>query len=111
MKLDRNNNGRGKYALVNLRKLSHPHHEKLLTELAEAGLITFGNESPGDQFFVMKYKDRFTLEGLKGYARAVRSEVLLSPLASDKRNSLKGYAEQIEHEAKIAASITCNIPD
>jgi len=80
MKLHRNTNadGRGKYALVNLDLLKQdPRLQGMLDFLKEAGVLTYGNEEPGEQFFVMKYKDKFTARGLEGYANAVRSRILI----------------------------------
>ncbi len=80
MKLHRNTNadGRGKYALVNLELLKKtPHLQEYLDALKMAGVLTYGNEEPGEQFFVMRYKDKFTARGLEGYANAVRSRILV----------------------------------
>ena len=81
MKLDRNENpdGRGKYALINLRKVQSvsgdPHNrtqvECAMAALREQGVLSFGNEAEGEQFFVMKYKDVFTSPALRAYAEAV----------------------------------------
>lgn len=96
MKLDRNTNrgGRGKYALVNMRMMvplldrgedHSPENNDIqhlkdqmaihaFNLLVERGIITLGNESPGDQFFVMKYKDKFAAAGLRAYGEAVWKE-------------------------------------
>ena len=130
MNLDRNTNrgGHGKYALVNMRKLipaldivDFIRSKKCITQpwsmedirdaeaferLVERGIITLGNESPGDQFFVMKYKDQFTHEGLKAYAQAVRK-------AAEVRNSdsLHEYASQMFREVITAEAQGNRIPD
>lgn len=39
----------------------------------ECASICTGGESPGDQFFVLKYKDRFAAAALWAYAEAVRA--------------------------------------
>ena len=59
MKLDRNENqnGRGKYALLNLRK----------------NKIEWGCVDDPDEFFVIKLRDRYAKEALEAYANAVRS--------------------------------------
>lgn len=79
MKLDRNANpdGRGKYALVHLRRVRPGSVVVDAIELLRReGVLTFGNESPGSQFFVMKHKDKFTAGGLRGYAEAINQEYL-----------------------------------
>ena len=131
MKLDRNinENGRGKYALVNLRALEvAPHYRSLLDDLHAAGLLTYGNESPGDQFFVMKHKDIFTSHGLKGYAEAVRVKAgqIRAILSENKQDAesmavsvrrearaehLEEYAAQIETEAMQASSVEHQFPN
>lgn len=120
MKLDRNINrgGGGKYALVNMRKLL-PLLDKeaggeLSTEeigtlhcfrvLVQNGVITLGNESPGEQFFVMKYKDKFTAPALIAYANAVRLEAVVG-------DGLWEYANQIRDEALKAQGLGVRIPD
>lgn len=76
MKLDRNENpvGTGKYALVNLRKLHGPGLPMEATAavqlLADLGVLEWGEVGSHDEFFVMKLKDVFSLEGLRGYAAA-----------------------------------------
>ncbi len=130
MKLDRNTNrgGRGKYALVNMRKLIPMLEREELKEvlplhiqmqldafkvLLRNGIITLGNETPGDQFFVMKYKDKFTAAGLRGYAWEVRREAdkeegRIHPEAS---KSLLEYSEQILQESYVAQNLGKRIPD
>lgn len=99
MKLDRNANpdGRGKYALINLR-----------TNTVEWG------EEP---FFVIKYKDVFAAPALRAYAHAIREHInALIDRLSDTNNvdlrpgmkaeveSLREYAREIEAEATKAAT-------
>jgi hypothetical protein len=117
MKLDRNVNpdGTGKYALVNFRKAkaltpdAAVRFDIALGELMDLGVVTLGNESPGDQFFVMKYKDRFTCDALRAYAVA----------ASDHAVMIKGYpgsreigefADDIFAEVEKAAAVGKEIP-
>ena len=134
MKLDRNTNrgGRGKYALVNMRKLipildkaekwdgikartdSDPTDEELAIEnafniLVNRGIISLGNETPGDQFFVMKYKDKFTSAGLRGYAESIIKDI--GNLEGVEFKSLAEYAQQIISEANIAQQLGNRIPD
>lgn len=123
MKLDRNVNrgGHGKYALVNMRKVvpmldaaapmnrdieEYPPELKAFMLLVEKGIITLGNETPGDQFFVMKYKDKFTHDGLSAYAGAVMREGFRTRDAS-----LHEYADQIMAEAAAAKELGNRIPD
>lgn len=121
MKLDRNTNrgGRGKYALVNMRKLiplidkcnAEPEswHDKRVEAfelLVREGIITLGNESPGEQFFVMKYKDKFTSPALHAYAIQAEAEAIKS---SDPE--LKEYAAEMFKEAKEAEKLGNRIPD
>lgn len=86
MKLDRNINpdGKGKYALLNLRK----------------NTVEWGDQT---QFFVIKYSDAFAAPALQAYADAVfdRAEKEENPAV---RDSLMEYAEEIEREAKAAAN-------
>lgn len=124
MKLDRNTNrgGHGKYALVNMRKLlpildrdEDPAQLPLASDaaiadsfrrLVKAGIISLGNETPGDQFFVMKYKDKFTMFGLHAYAQHVADE-----FEKTGDESLREYAMQMLEEAKTAAKLGNRIPD
>jgi hypothetical protein len=85
MKLDRNipeNRGRGKYALLLLRKIDDPKRDvstyrnyairiwEALRLLEEVGILDWGNEGTESEFFVMRLKDRFSASGLSGYADA-----------------------------------------
>lgn len=122
MKLDRNINtdGSGKYALVKMRSLnvsSDGDVHNAFRLLVENGLIHFGNEGPGEQFFVMKYKDMFTVSGLEGYATAV---ILEAGKVENEHNfskndpaveSLQEYADEIFKEAREAQRHGTRIPD
>lgn len=121
MNLDRNVNrgGRGKYALVNMRKLIpllgslDPEAMAIKTafnKLVEEGFITLGNESHGEQFFVMKYKDKFTADGLQGYASSVAEELKKMPAGPEKL-SLSEYCAQMFDESHKARTIGNRIPD
>lgn len=123
MKLDRNTNNdrRGKYALVNMRKLKpiidgSPHNANTqavthaISLLCEQGLITFGTESPGDQFFVMKYKDKFTADGLQGYATAA-AEWLKKLPEGDAKYSMSEYVAEMFDESHAARKVGNHIPD
>lgn len=119
MKLDRNTNrgGRGKYALVNMRKMipildasqgTQEDTDKIeaFMLLVRTGIITLGNEFPDEQFFVMKYKDKFTAPALHTYAIMVHSEAFKT-----NNPDLFEYAEQMFNEAKEAEKLGKRIPD
>lgn len=122
MQLDRNTNrgGHGKYALVNMRKIvpllearercditiGQKMELEAFEELVENGIITLGNETPGDQFFVMKYKDKFTAAALNAYAAEVSHEAALK-----KDDELFEYARQMFDEATAARELGNRIPD
>jgi len=136
MNLDRNTNrgGAGKYALVNMRlllpiidalakhipgnpvKLGEYKVEEALKYveafelLLKAKIITLGNEAPGDQFFVMKYKDKFTADGLMGYAHAVEREAIKVQDVNQCR-SLMDYAAAMRSESFRAKEYGNRIPD
>jgi hypothetical protein len=74
MKLDRNINpdGRGKYALLKLRRQATPFTPELqecAEKLRAAGLLDFG-ETPDTDFFVIRLKDKYAAPALIGYAAA-----------------------------------------
>lgn len=80
MKLDRNipgNEGRGKYALILLRKLAtyEPEGAFATNQVMDAialldreGLIDWGTIGSESEFFLMRLKDRSAHNGLVGYA-------------------------------------------
>jgi len=79
MKLDRDTNptGKGKYALLNLRKL--PGEPRTSEQLAAAILahpeaVEWGCVGASDEFFVIKLKDRYAQDGLHAYAVAAASD-------------------------------------
>jgi hypothetical protein len=107
MKLDRNvnPNKKGKYCLINLRKtplLSETEavHDALVV-LNKAGLLHWGHESPEDQFFVMKYKDLFTQDGLLGYALAIKE--FAEKGMSENRLAPKDFDNWMEYHREILA--------
>lgn len=123
MKLDRNINsdGSGKYALLKLRKLReitamdsqlHPDAKSLIDHavrtLKHHKVLHFGDEGPGEQFFVMKYKDVFTAQGLEGYAKAVIASKTNVP---GLREELLEYADEILNEAATAEKVASHVPD
>ncbi len=137
MKLIRNisHDGRCKYALIRMQELTPAEqdciieeagHESWETTVASAAIL-IGNESPSDQFFVLKYKDKFTASALRAYANAVREEAqdirahsegywdnpeCAEAIAERQRaDSLDEYAQQVEAEAEKAREQGCKIPD
>lgn len=139
MKLDRNTNRgeRGKYALVNMRKLiptieaiekiaagetrlNYPRADDVddmqaFERLVNRGIITIGNETPGDQFFVLKYKDKFTWPALEAYSHAVTKaasmEARLNGGATQLSDSLGEYGAQMMDESEKAKELGNRIPD
>lgn len=86
MKMDRNINedGIGKYALINLRKLDlcghagtfqrwTPEVEQALKVLEEVGALEWGRIGEQDEFFVIKLKDINAPGALTGYAFAAEA--------------------------------------
>jgi hypothetical protein len=109
VKLDRNINpdGRGKYALINLR----------------TNTVCWGGN---DQFFVIKYKDAFASQALYAYAEAANNKALqLESMSRDttlrrakakelkkQAESLREWALEIFREAETARSYpNQKIPD
>lgn len=113
MKLIRNQteDGTCKYALVLLSKMQPAERDSIIhAAKIPANNILIGNESPDSQFFVMKYKDKFTASGLRGYLWAVEKELEKMP-ASPERTNLEEYAVEIAGEIEKAESVGCKIPD
>jgi hypothetical protein len=85
VKLDRNlggNQGQGKYALLNIRKIdSFPKnsistkevHQALML-LAEHGVLDWGEVGSDSEFFLIKLKDEYALPALKAYANAAEDD-------------------------------------
>ena len=86
----------GKYAIINLR----------------TNKIEYGTENPGNQFFVMKYKDRFTHAGLTGYANAIETYLKTAGnrVSERERAELEEYLADIRLEAAIACSLGSDTP-
>jgi hypothetical protein len=75
MQLDRNlnNDGKGKYALINLRKI--PGNPNTPEEIAAAILanpecVEFGRVGDPDEFFLIKLKDVHAEPALESYAKS-----------------------------------------
>ena len=113
MKLDQNingNEGRGKYAILNLRKLAACEDQQIfgglppglsaaLDILSEKGILEWGDK-PENEFFVIKLKDRAADRALAAYADGYRyideeyaSEVRRLARRSGSRHSLCKYAD------------------
>jgi hypothetical protein len=83
MKLDRNINGRGKYAIVNLREIEriggvarghNPDIAHALRILETNDLIEYGEVGTENEFFVIKLKDKNAAAGLAGYASKAQED-------------------------------------
>jgi hypothetical protein len=85
MRLDRNEKGRGKYAIINLRKVeemrndprvglpservAYREFEDALELLQRAGVLEYGEPGTENEFFVIKLKDMAAGFALNAYAR------------------------------------------
>jgi hypothetical protein len=82
MKMDRNINddGQGKYALVNLRKLraltgeQREAADKAIEQLASSGVLEWGDVNTPDEFFPIKLKDKHAARALQAYADSIEPE-------------------------------------
>jgi hypothetical protein len=79
MKLDRNINptGKGKYALINLRKI--PGDPRTPEDLAEAikrnpDSVEFGIVGQPDEFWLIKLRDKYAHAALSAYADAAEAD-------------------------------------
>lgn len=87
MKMDHDiegNGGRGKYALLLLRKLTEyddgktfggvsPKIAAALQVLEDAGIVDWGIVGTESEFFVMRLKDKYAYGGMVGYIREVEA--------------------------------------
>lgn len=120
MNLDRNQgDGRGKYALIQIRKLENDDVLDLYDSSEEASqhvylprqAIHTGQGDPGDQFFVIKYKDRFASDALRAYGQAcLEYAACADGLTDEERDSLKEFGDAILSEANKAAACGTSIP-
>jgi hypothetical protein len=77
MKLDRNigDSGKGKYALVRLRKIEDGSEAAmLLLRLAKLGHVDWGEVGARDEFFVVKLRDKYASAAIKGYSDAAADD-------------------------------------
>lgn len=119
MKLDRNINpdGRGKYALVNLRALHGEgvpqEYREWFNNLVAVGLVTLGNETPESQFFVIKHKDAFAPNALRAYEAAARAQAHFARARKedDLAESLYEYADEIRKDLEACLTVTRKLPD
>lgn len=78
MKLDRNVNpsGKGKYAIINLRKITtadpRTPQELAAAILAHPEAVEFGAVGSPDEFWLIKLKDVYARSALQAYANAIR---------------------------------------
>ena len=111
MKLDRNiptNGGRGKYALLLLRKLREMPDgvpvevDQALGCLIRHGLIDWGDEGTESEFFLIRLKDRCANAALDAYANIAEG------ILGDKE-----YADEIREMASRAGPYSpwCKNPD
>lgn len=113
MKMDRNENldGVGKYAIINLRKLTEkcdggtfrrwsPEVEQALNILESVGVLEWGRTGEADEFFLIKLKDKHAQAPLFAYAASAKVE---DP----------EWAEEIEELARRSgpAHPLCKTPD
>lgn len=126
MRLDKNvGTGEGKYALVELRKINalcktktHEAHTECiqaLRVLQKHGVYTSGLENPGQQFFVMKYKDIFTIAGLFGYRQSVESHMralrreLESPYCTENETKAAEVKAELESITEFFNDLTTEL--
>ncbi len=112
MKLDRNinKNGRGKYALINRRKLSDSQNDCLdlaaghpeLCATIQGHAIETGSES---DYFVIKFTDRFAEEALRAYASEVRAQARSAMNTSLARHEWMEYADEVQDLAERAREL------
>lgn len=120
MKLIRNQTADGscKYALILLEKMDSSERQDVVECVPDDSVtiagehLLLGNESPADQFFVLKYRDKFAAAALIAYATAVIEYTQC--LSNEKEAAeLLEYANQIAEEARksLALGDARHIPD
>jgi hypothetical protein len=133
MKLDRNINpdGRGKYALILLRKVRinldhcqdcgapaarHPKDVHRHHEFVEPTTITIPREAvdfgEGKQdFFVMRLKDQFCPSALRGYYEGIREYCADHPMSDVDRQGMVEYAKEILGLLEQSQDMVHKLPD
>lgn len=116
MKLDRNINkdGKGKYALIQLRKVdAGSEAEGLLLRLHELGCLEWGCVGKPDEFFVIKLRDKYAQEGLSAYSAAVAKDASKYANDEDKSRSIMQWAIQVQSLCQRAGILSefCKDPD
>lgn len=79
MKLDRNLNpsGKGKYALINLRKIDgdpRTPQDMAVSIRANPESVEFGIAGESDEFWLIKLKDKYAATALRAYADAAQAD-------------------------------------
>lgn len=79
MQLDRNTNpdGKGKYALINLRKIAGDPRtpQEMATAIqAQPDAVQFGFVGAPDEFWLIKLKDKYASAALQAYADAAEAD-------------------------------------
>jgi hypothetical protein len=115
MKLDRNQNddGKGKYALVRLRKIEEGSEAAaLLIRLAELGHVDWGTVGSQDEFFVVKLRDRYAAAAIKGYSDAASDDARTEPDEARSRDKFQ-WAIQVQGLGDRAGILSehCKDPD
>jgi hypothetical protein len=116
MKLDRNLNkdGKGKYALIQLRKVRRGSEEwRMLLVLHEKGILEWGYVGDIDEFFTIKLRDKYSDSGLRGYRTAVEKDAAKNSNDNVKFKDLMEYARQILDMENRSGSLSefCKDPD
>lgn len=128
MKLDRNinQNRRGKYALLKLRRLSEieawdggegeaQDRQAALDAIAlleRAGILDWGYAGTDGEFFVVRLKDKYAGAAIEGYANAVAADARREPDEKASRDKFQWSVEVLklaEHAGPL--SPFCKQPD
>lgn len=122
MKMDRNinANGRGKYALILMRRyptkpenVQDVHHA--LKILRENGMLDYGEAGSPSEFFLIRLKDRFAGDALRAYANAAKKFADERSRAGDDagHTSMIAWAVEVLKMAGRAGDMSdhCKTPD
>jgi hypothetical protein len=106
MRLDRNAWGRGKYAIINLRKAMSDGPNKAVAAALDTlrinGLIEYGEPGTENEFFVLKLKDQFAGPALARYAAVAAC----SEPHADYAQEVMGLAHRAGKDSPF-----CKLPD